>query len=399
MAKEMSSKERMMRAFRREVPDRVPCCPDISNMIPARLTGKPFWDVYMYENPSLADAYLQAIDYYGIDGWYIYGYIRGGNSKFFCKGSKAKMVWFGGGMVNKEELNSEIVETTPHQVKEKSWVDTPYGRLTMITIYPRYEPPWPIEKMIKDIDEDWPKVRWFLGEDWDYDTEEMIGYSDIGDRGIYALTIDLFTDWWFFLRDGDQQQLIFDLYDREREMKEIFDFYYRYAIAKTKAYIEARPDEIFLQGSCASMSMINPEIYRKWNLPLVREITRMCKEAGIISHQHTCGKSKDIVEMSYRETDLNVMEPLEPPPGGDVILAEAKQKYGDKFCLKGGLNTFIVMYTCTPEEIEKAAKKCIDDAAASGGYVLSTGDQCGRDTPDDNIFKLVEVSKTYGRYY
>jgi len=31
-------------------------------------------------------------------------------------------------------------------------------------------------------------------------------------------------------------------------------------------------------------------------------------------------------------------------------------------------------------------------------FILSTGDQCGRDTPDVNIFRLVEVARTYGRY-
>ena len=35
---------------------------------------------------------------------------------------------------------------------------------------------------------------------------------------------------------------------------------------------------------------------------------------------------------------------------------------------------------------------------AGGGFILSTGDQCGRDTPDANILKLVEVARTYGRY-
>jgi uroporphyrinogen decarboxylase len=30
--------------------------------------------------------------------------------------------------------------------------------------------------------------------------------------------------------------------------------------------------------------------------------------------------------------------------------------------------------------------------------VLSTGDQCGRDTPDRNLFAMVEVAKTYGTY-
>ena len=33
-----------------------------------------------------------------------------------------------------------------------------------------------------------------------------------------------------------------------------------------------------------------------------------------------------------------------------------------------------------------------------GGFILSTGDQCGRDTPQANQFRMVEVAKTYGIY-
>jgi uroporphyrinogen decarboxylase len=50
------------------------------------------------------------------------------------------------------------------------------------------------------------------------------------------------------------------------------------------------------------------------------------------------------------------------------------------------------------DEVIREAKACIDAAAAGGGFILSTGDQCGRDTPDENLFALVEVAKTYGRY-
>jgi len=46
LAREMTSKERMLTAFRNQQPDIVPVSPDISNMIPAKLTGKPFWDIY-----------------------------------------------------------------------------------------------------------------------------------------------------------------------------------------------------------------------------------------------------------------------------------------------------------------------------------------------------------------
>jgi uroporphyrinogen decarboxylase len=48
--------------------------------------------------------------------------------------------------------------------------------------------------------------------------------------------------------------------------------------------------------------------------------------------------------------------------------------------------------------VEKEAIKLLEIGKPGGGFILSTGDQCGRDTPDENIFKLVEVCEKYGKY-
>ena len=41
----MTGREEIMTALRNGTPDRVPATPDISIMIPCRLTGKPFWEI------------------------------------------------------------------------------------------------------------------------------------------------------------------------------------------------------------------------------------------------------------------------------------------------------------------------------------------------------------------
>ena len=53
MKTSLTSRERMLVAIRNQEPDVVPVAPDMSNMIPCRLTGKPFWDVYLHEDPPL----------------------------------------------------------------------------------------------------------------------------------------------------------------------------------------------------------------------------------------------------------------------------------------------------------------------------------------------------------
>jgi hypothetical protein len=64
----MTSRERLLAVLHGEVPDCVPCCPDISNMVPCRLTGKPFWDIYAHQDPPLWKAHIDALKYFDIDG-------------------------------------------------------------------------------------------------------------------------------------------------------------------------------------------------------------------------------------------------------------------------------------------------------------------------------------------
>ncbi|HJN14819.1 MAG TPA: hypothetical protein QGH10_04985, partial [Armatimonadota bacterium] len=65
----MTSRERMITAMLNEQPDMVPVAPDTSNMIPSRLTGKRFWDVYLYKDPPLWQAYIHTCKHFGFDGW------------------------------------------------------------------------------------------------------------------------------------------------------------------------------------------------------------------------------------------------------------------------------------------------------------------------------------------
>jgi uroporphyrinogen decarboxylase len=64
----------------------------------------------------------------------------------------------------------------------------------------------------------------------------------------------------------------------------------------------------------------------------------------------------------------------------------------------GNLHTTDVMLNGTPEDVTRKAIDAMRDAGRGGGFILSTGDQCGRDTAYDNIFALVEAARKYGRY-
>ena len=388
MPQTMTGRERMLAAFRHEKADTVPVSPDISAMVPVRLSGQPFDEMFLdgkrhsgYASASVAQAYVDAVKYYGMDGWYIYGSMREISAP------------------DRPHWQSRLERLPEGGQRKYEVAQTPYGELTKRTLYPVDEPPWEEEKPVKDLHLDWPKLRAMMGEDGNWCWEKTFEDRDrIGVLGVYSVAIGIPQDWWFFQRDGGYNVMFYDYADDPSYIQEIFEFYERYALARVEAACQAGADEVMLGGSASSLSVSSPKNFRKYDLPFIQKAAQICKRYGVFSHLHVCGRSRKVVEMICEETEVDVMEPLEEPPGGDVDMAEMKKRYGQKICMKGNINTFEFMLRATPAQVEEKAKRLIDDCAADGGFILSTGDQCGRDTPDANIFKLVEVARTYGQY-
>ncbi|MBL7202125.1 MAG: hypothetical protein ISS56_18445 [Anaerolineae bacterium] len=163
------------------------------------------------------------------------------------------------------------------------------------------------------------------------------------------------------------------------------------------AQLETKPDFLLCGGS-GTLVWQSPAIFRELALPVLRRVTELAADLGIPTHVHSCGPESELVKMAAQETMLTVIDPLEIPPMGDCDLAELKRLYGDRIVLKGNLHTTRTMLHGSPDDVVAASVQAIDGAARGGGFILSTGDQCGRDTPDENIHAMVHTARTYGRY-
>ncbi|MFH0796341.1 MAG: uroporphyrinogen decarboxylase family protein [Candidatus Omnitrophota bacterium] len=378
----MTSKERFLTALRGGKPNHIPASPDTSNMLPCKLTGKPFWDIYLYKNPPLHQAYLEVLKKYGFDG----GWEAGPGLK---EGNDGKV-----------EIKQEILEKTEEKIVVCDHADTPGGQLWQEVVYQRDNPPTPTRKYIKDVQKDFPLyLKYFYFNPDLYDDQEFQQWKkELGDLGVSRLCVSLpGLHHLVHFFDGGAEQLIYAYYDYPKLFREFRDIHHDWAIKMTRRIIQAKPD-IILTGGSGTLVFQTPKIFRELGLPTLKEITLMAKEANIPTLIHSCGREKELVKICAEETDLSGINPLEVPPMGDCTLKELKEKYGDKLCLMGNLHTTDVMLRGTPKDVECEAKRAIDDAGANGGFILSTGDQCPRDTPEENLYKFIEVAKTYGKY-
>jgi len=161
--------------------------------------------------------------------------------------------------------------------------------------------------------------------------------------------------------------------------------------------LNTKPD-FFCVGGSGTLVFQTPDIFRRIALPPVKRAIELATAAGVPTHVHSCGPEREIVKIMAEETDLTVIDPLERPPMRDCDLAELKRNWGDKITLKGNLHTTDVMLRGSADDVRRAAREAIDDAAEGGRFILSTGDQCSRDTPLQNLHALVETARTCGRY-
>jgi uroporphyrinogen decarboxylase len=259
--------------------------------------------------------------------------------------------------------------------------------------------PTPTEKPLRDIEADWELIeKWFA---------PPIGYNPVmfrqqramlGERGAFGVSVGYpgFQTWLGLFSGGlmDLSTWYYFQHDRIGALRELHE---RQVVKQMEMILDERPDFVLLGGS-GTITLQSPSIARELSLPSIKKLTHMAKEADVPTMLHSCGKERSLVKWCAEETDLNCINPLEIPPMGDCDLAEIKRLYGQKIALMGNLHTTEVMLLGTPDDVERAACAAIDAAGAGGGFILSTGDQCGRDTPDENIFRLVQVAKTYGRY-
>ena len=136
----------------------------------------------------------------------------------------------------------------------------------------------------------------------------------------------------------------------------------------------------------------------KYPIPALKKMSQMCRDAGVPTMLHSCGKSRLLVDMFAEHTCVNLINPLEIAPMGDVDLAEVKRARGHQITLMGNLHTTSVMLHGTPQTVRAATIQALRDAGSGGGFILSSGDQCPRDTPEENLFTMVQTAREFGVY-
>lgn len=365
-----------------QIPDCVPAAPDFSYMIPVRRTGRPFWDVLLYNDPPHWKTYIDCAKHFDIDSL-MDGYFPltfeeekaaldpGWQSYIVFKSSERIVIQ----QAKKENGNYHWKPTVDvYYIADCPTCGVDPAKINLPAVPDSFEP----LEGVKNVD---------FGPDGFKQVMEYMGNQGlVGVFAVSSVALHNAEEIYHYYENPDKHEQ----WAQERVEKAVRRF-------ELIDSMEVKPDFICVGGSGTLITQ-SPEIFRQLAFPAVKKVIELATAKGYPTHVHSCGPEKELVKIFAEETDLTVIDPLEIPPMGNCNLAELKRLYGNKIVLKGNIHTTDVMLNGTPQQVRQACMDAIDAAKEGGRFVLSTGDQCGRDTPDENIRTMVETARTYGKY-
>jgi hypothetical protein len=112
-----------------------------------------------------------------------------------------------------------------------------------------------------------------------------------------------------------------------------------------------------------------PAMFRRFIVPHVTEMTRLIHARGGKVRLHCHGKMAQVLDMIL-ETGSDGIDPCEPPPDGDIELAEVKRRCQARGVSVWGNIELKLLEQGTPDQVRAEVQKIMGQAKAGGGFVL-----------------------------
>ena len=171
------------------------------------------------------------------------------------------------------------------------------------------------------------------------------------------------------------ENTLMDLMDKPEMFIKAGEVLVQNAISFATAQIMAGADMIGVGD--AAVSLIAPDMYREYVLPLEQKLFSAIHEAGGAVKLHICGNIRNHIEhMAHSGADIIDVDWMVP-------LAEARELVGPNITLCGNFDPAGVLLQGSPEDVAKAARRCIE--AGGDKFILMPGCEVPPATPEENI--------------
>lgn len=188
-----------------------------------------------------------------------------------------------------------------------------------------------------------------------------------------------------------------DLYLNPSFARRIIEASVKYNIELAKAMIDLGVDAIISGDDYAYRHgpFMSPVKFREFLAPYLKRIVEAVHQKGVPFIKHTDGYLWPILN-DIVNTGIDALHPIEPQAA--TSLREVEDRYGETICLIGNVDVTYVLPLGTVEETVRETRRCIQEAASGGGYILSSSNSIHNAVRIENLKAMIEATKKYGNY-
>ncbi len=120
----------------------------------------------------------------------------------------------------------------------------------------------------------------------------------------------------------------------------------------------------------ATPPYLPPRLFEEYVVRYVGPMVRMIQAHGGYARIHSHGRLKDVLD-HIASMEPDALDPIEPPPQGDVELSYVRERYGQQLVLFGNLEIADVE-NLPPDQFEEKVKQALEEgtSGAGRGFVL-----------------------------
>lgn len=390
----MTSRERMAAAMRHEAPDRVPVMCQLAighYFLHSGIDPVEVW----HDSPTFAEALVRLQQRYGFDGILVNLPGRDPDwrrhlDRIEEDGTERRVHWKNG-----------LITVVPPD--DNPHVYQPDGRTRF---FPSFDDIDPARLHYVDPHDlsgiSWP---WRWGFDGPPDPDGFPPWQDATLRAVRERATDtsvhgeVFSPFTQLLELLDFQNALLALMDDPGKVEACLDALTDGTVELMRLLAAAGADAVLISSAFAGAGFVSPAHYERFVLPYEARAIAGFREAfpDTPVYTHTCGAIGDRLEL-LEATGTDGIDTLDPPPLGDVELADAKRRIGGRLFIKGNMDPVNTLLRGTPDHVREDAERRLAIGMPGGGYILSTACSVPPAAPPENILQLRSAVEAAGRY-
>jgi uroporphyrinogen decarboxylase len=188
------------------------------------------------------------------------------------------------------------------------------------------------------------------------------------------------------------ERICYALYEDPDFVRDVLKMSNEYFMEAARLSVEAGCVGLWISEDLGDSNscFFSPDHFRDVFFPYIAELAEYIDSLGVPVLLHSCGNINAYLD-DLAQTKICSVHPLQRTAHMD--LKNIKEKYGNRFCIIGNIDSTRTLPFGTPDEVAAEVREAIRIAAPGGGYILASDHSLHDGIPIENILTMFRTAR------